>query len=287
MYAITGITGQVGGVIAKTLLAQGKNVRAVVRSAEKGQPWAAKGCEVATADLHDVAALCSAYENVEGVFVMLPPVFDPSPDFRESRRTIDALRDALGAAKPPRVVVLSTVGAQATQPNLLNQLGIMEQEFRKLQMPVTFLRAGWFFENSVWDVEAARTNGVIPSFLQPLDKPVPMVGTEDIGRLAAQLLQETWTGARVVELEGPRRVTPNEIAAAFADALDRPVRMETVPRGDWEQLFRSAGMVNPLPRMQMIDGFNEGWIEFESPATSRKGSVALETVIRQLVERSA
>ena len=77
-------------------------------------------------------------------------------------------------------------------------------------------------ENSSWDVAPARENGVIPSFLQPLDKPVPMVATDDIGRVAAELLQETWTGRRVVELEGPHRVTPNELAATFADLLAGP-----------------------------------------------------------------
>jgi uncharacterized protein YbjT (DUF2867 family) len=115
---------------------------------------------------------------------------------------------------------------------------------------------------------------------------VPMVATDDIGRVAAQLLQQTWTGARVVELEGPRRVTPNEIASAFADALDKPVRAQIVPREEWEALFRSQGMNNPQPRMQMIDGFNEGWIEFGAPASTLKGSVTLETVIRELVERA-
>jgi hypothetical protein len=36
----------------------------------------------------------------------------------------------------------------------------------------------------------------------------------------------------------------------------------------------------------MLDGFNEGWIEFESgQAGSRKGKVALKTVLRSLVER--
>ncbi|MPW20975.1 NAD(P)H-binding protein [Paraburkholderia sp. CNPSo 3157] len=287
MFAITGITGQVGGVVAHTLLAQRKLVRAVVRSAEKGAPWAARGCEVALAEMHDEAALRRAFEGAEGVFVLLPPVFDPSPDFAESRRNIAALRAALNAAKPSCVVVLSTIGAQATQPNLLNQLGIMEQELRTLPMPVVFLRAAWFFENCAWDVEPARTSGVIPAFLQPLDKPVPMVATDDIGLVAAHLFQDTWTGARVVELEGPRRVTPDEIAAAFASALDRPVRMQIVPRGEWEALFRAQGMKNPLPRMQMLDGFNEGWIEFEVPASSLKGSVTVETVIRRLVERSA
>lgn len=282
MFAVTGITGQVGGVVAQRLVAQGQPVRAVVRSAEKGAPWAARGCEIALAQMHDAAALRRAFEGASGVFVLLPPVFDPSPDFAESKRNIAALRDALGAARPQRVVALSTIGAQAAQPNLLNQLGLMEAALRALPMPVAFLRAAWFFENSAWDVEPARTAGVIPSFLQPLDKPVPMVATEDIGRVAANLLRETWQGARVVELEGPRRVTPNEIGAAFAQALDQPVRMEAVARERWEALFRAQGMANPLPRMQMLDGFNEGWIEFESPASSLKGEVPLETVIRQL-----
>jgi uncharacterized protein YbjT (DUF2867 family) len=55
------------------------------------------------------------------------------------------------------------------------------------------------------------------SFLQPLDKAVPMVATADIGREAAKLLQESWTGRRVVELEGLRRVTPDEVAHTFAE----------------------------------------------------------------------
>jgi uncharacterized protein YbjT (DUF2867 family) len=111
-------------------------------------------------------------------------------------------------------------------------------------MPITFLRPAWFMENSLWDVAPARESGVIPSFLQPLDKPVPMVATADIGRVAAELLQETWSGRRVVELEGPHRVTPNQIAATFADLLGRPVRMEVAPRETWEPLFKSQGMKN-------------------------------------------
>jgi NAD(P)H dehydrogenase (quinone) len=47
-------------------------------------------------------------------------------------------------------------------------------------------------------------------------------------------------------------------------------------------------MKNPTPRIRMLDGFNEGWIEFASgEAGSRKGTVALETVLRSLVERAS
>lgn len=287
MFAITGVTGQVGSVVARALLAAGKDVRAVVRSAAKGAVWREQGCEVAIAEMSDPNALCSAFSGVDGVFILLPPNFDPSPDFAESRQLVATVREALTQANPAKVVCLSTIGAQATQPNLLQQLGHMERELESLPMPIAFLRAGWFIENAAWDVEPARTAGVIPSFLQPLDKPVPMVATADVGRLAASMLQQTWTGKRIVELEGPRRVTPDDMANTFARLLGKDVRMEIVPRDTWEALFKTQGMNNPTPRIQMLDGFNEGWIEFERPDQTIKGNVALETVLQTLIERLA
>jgi uncharacterized protein YbjT (DUF2867 family) len=286
MFAITGITGQVGGAVASALIDNGQRVRAVVRDAEKGAAWARKGCEVAVADLDDAAALKKAFAGAQGVFFLLPPVFDPSPDFSEARRVIAAVREALEVARPSRVVSLSTIGAQALQPNLLQQHQLQENSLGTLPLPITFLRAAWFMENAAWDVTPARTTGVVPSFLYPLDKPVPMVATEDIGRVAAELLQETWQGRRVVELEGAR-LSPNDIAAAFARVLGREVRMEAVPRATWEALFKSQGMKNPVPRAQMLDGFNEGWIDFEADVSStRKGTVSLDTVLQALIARA-
>ena len=288
MFAITGITGNVGGEVARNLLAANLPVRGVARDAGKCAAWARRGCEILGADINDAAALTSAFEGAEGVFVLVPPNFDPSPDFREARAIAATLRTALDAARPAKVVHLSTIGAQAAQPNLLTQHTIIERGLSDLPVPVTFLRPGWFMENSTWDVAPAKSSGAIPSFLQPLDKPVPMVATADIGSVAAALLQETWSGHRVVELEGPHRVTPNEIAATFSRLLGRPVKMEVVPRETWESLFLSQGMKNPTPRIRMLDGFNEGWIEFESgEAGSRKGKVALETVLRSLIERAS
>ncbi len=92
---------------------------------------------------------------------------------------------------------------------------------------------------------------------------------------------------RVVELEGPRRVTPNDLAAAFAQILGHPVAAEVVKRDTWEALFRSQGMKEPMPRMRMLDGFNEGWIAFEGKdADIVKGEVELETVLSNLVSQA-
>ena len=215
MYAITGISGKVGGQVAHTLLKAGHALRAVVRDPLKGAIWADLGCEVAVADMSDVAALTTAFSGTAGVFVLLPPVFDPSPDFPETRATVAALRQALEDAHPQRVVCISTIGAQAKRENLLTQLSIMEQSLDDLSIPITFLRPAWFMENCSWDVTPARDTGVIASFLQPLGKPLPMVATADVGHVAAELFQENWTGRQVIELEGPARVSPNEIARTF------------------------------------------------------------------------
>jgi NAD(P)H dehydrogenase (quinone) len=285
MYAITGITGNVGGALAATLLAAGLPVRAVVRDATKGAAWAARGCEVALAEMEDATALTAAFAGAEAVFILPPSEFDPKPGYGQARETIVA---ALIAARPGKALCLSTIGADAAQDNLLTQRTLLEQALLALPVPVTFLRPGWFLENSLWDVASAREDGVIHSFLAPLDKPFPMVATKDIGTLAARLIQENWSGKRVVELEGPRRVSPNDLAAAFAKALGRPVRAEIVPRESWETMFRSQGAKNPNPRIRMLDGFNEGWIDFPNGgANALKGSTDAETVIAALVQREA
>jgi uncharacterized protein YbjT (DUF2867 family) len=288
MYTVMGVTGKVGGATARALLAEGKRPRVVVRDRTKGESWAAQGCEVAIADLDDAETMARAFETAEAAFVMLPPLFDPSPDWREARAMIDTLRTALTRGAPKRVVALSTIGADAGRPNLLSQLGLLERALSTLAMPVTFLRAAWFMENAAFDLASARDHGVIASYLQPLDRAVPMVATADIGNAIADLLQRDWNGTRIVELESAARVSPAAIAAAFSTALGKPVKAEAVPREKWEAIFREQGMRNPLPRMQMIDGFNEGWIDFaDKGANARKGSVSIDSMIAALVQGTA
>jgi uncharacterized protein YbjT (DUF2867 family) len=140
-------------------------------------------------------------------------------------------------------------------------------------------------ENAAWDLASAR-EGKIPSYLQPLDRPIPMIATDDVGRTAAALLQERWEGQRVVELEAAQRVSPDALANAFAKALEQAVRAEAVPRDQWESLFRAQGMKNPTPRMQMIDGFNSGWIDFPNRgANARKGSISIDQAIASIIQR--
>ncbi len=275
MYAVMGITGKVGGAVARELLAAGKPVRAVLRDPRKAQP----GWDIAKADINDAAALAKAFDGTEAVFILAPPVFDPKPGYPEAQAVADSVAAALRAAKPDRVVYLSTIGADASEDNLLSQHTIIEAALKSLSLPLTFLRPGWFLDNALWDVAPARDTGRFAAFLQPLDRAIAMVATEDVGRLAAQLLQESWNGQRIVELEGPSRVSSNDLAAAFAQALGHPVRAEPVPPERWEGLFREQGMQNPTPRIRMLSGFNEGWIGFQDGSKTRKGRITATELI--------
>ena len=288
MYAITGITGKVGGEVARHLLANGQSVRAVLRDRAKAADWAAKGCDIAIAAMENAEQLAAAFSGTEGVFILPPSDFDPEPGYPEAIRVIDQVTRALTTARPQRVVCLSTIGADAPHDNLLTQRTLMERSLSTTGLPLTFLRPGWFMENALWDVASARDEGVVRSFLQPADKAFPMIATRDVGRLAADLLRQPWTGTRIVELEGPVRVSANDLAQAFAAVLGRPVRVEIVARDSWEALFRAQGMKNPQARIRMLDGFNEGWIEFANgEAGSRKGEVQLRTVLQRLIERES
>lgn len=285
MYAIMGVSGRVGGAVAQGLLNAGQQVRAIVRDKNRLAHLQVLGYDLSVADVEDADALAAAFSASKAAFVMLPPAYDQAPGLSEGHIRANSIREAILKARPARVVALSTYGAQVARPNLFNELGYLEQVLADIDLPVTILRAAWYMENHEWDAATAREKGLIHSHLQPLDQPLPMVSTKDVGRIAAQLLMEEWDGHRVVELEGPEPVSPNRLAEAFALALGRDVRAEAVPRDTWESGFRSIGIKNPEPWIQSLDGTNEGWLAFENAADKRRrGSITIDEAITTLLQ---
>ncbi|HEY3901045.1 MAG TPA: NmrA family NAD(P)-binding protein [Chthoniobacter sp.] len=290
IYAIMGITGQVGGAIARALLRDGKSLRGIVRDKSRAAHWTEQGVELVSAEATDAASLEAAFRDVDGVFAMLPPAFAPAPGFPDARAQIAALHQALEAVRPNRVVTLSSIGAQQDHGlGLITQLHMLEQELGTLPVPNAFVRPGWFLENSLWDVAPARERGRIDAYLAPLDRPFPMVATEDIGQLVAATLQQEWSGLRYLELEGPRRYSQIDAAQTFARLLGKPVTAVPVPREQWPATFEAQGTApdRTSARIEMLDGFNSGWIEFERGRTEHsRGSRTMEEVFRDLLQRA-
>lgn len=289
MFAITGVTGQVGGAAARALLDAGHPVRAVLRDESKAAQWTQRGAEVAIASFEDADALTAAFRGTVGVFVMIAPNFAPQPGYPNAHAAAAVLKEALTKARPERVTALSSVGGQRESGlGLITQVHILEEALAALPIPIptAIMRPAWFMENSVWDIAPARETGVMPSFLQPLERAYPMVATADIGRVIAETLTQSWQGRRVIEIEGPQRYSQHEIAALLGGALGRRVDARAVPRDQWEALFQAQGTSWPAPRIEMIDGFNSGWIDFEDGAHERViGTTSFQTVLAELVGR--
>jgi len=248
MYAIIGITGQVGRVTANLLLEKKLPVRAVVRDPAKGAEWKNSGAEVAIAELHDANALQAAFHNTD------------------HNRMLHALVTAINKAKPKKVVYLSSVGAHLSGgTGAIKKLYDMEQAFSKLTMPTASIRAAWFMENFAGNISYAKETGKLPSFLNPPDLPVEMIAAKDIGKRAALLLEENWSGHRTIELAGPCKYSANDVAYVLSYQLNRPVSADIIPAEQYVASYQSFGFTPAAAKMmaEMNNGFNSGHIVFE------------------------
>ena len=262
MYLVMGITGKVGGATGRHLLKQGKQIRALVRNREKAAKWADQGVELVEGDWNDATAIAAALKGVEGAFVMLPTVWAPSPDFKEAKDVIANYVEALTKAAPPRVVALSSMGADRTSGlGMITALSLLERGFRNLTSPVAFVRAGGFFENFLFGLQAAH-GGTLPVFYNPTNRKSTMVATNDIGAEIANLLTgPAWPGHRVIELGS--MVSADEVAGQLGEVLKLDVKAFAVPRAGWPAAFEQFG----VPRgqtgaaEQVFESVNEGWMD--------------------------
>jgi len=262
MYLIMGITGNVGGATARRLLQQGKKVRALVRDREKAAKWAEQGVELVDGDWNDATAIEAALKGVEGAFVMLPSVWAPSPDYREAKGVISNYVEALTKAVPSRVVALSSMGAnRSSGAGMITALALLEQSLRSLTFPIAIVRAGAFFENFLFGLQAAQ-GGTLPVFYNPTDRPSTMVATNDIGAEVATLLTgPAWSGHRVIELGS--MVSADEVAAQLGEVLKLDVKAFALPRAAWADAFQQFGVPkgHTGPAEEMYESVNAGWMD--------------------------
>ena len=288
MFLVTGITGKVGGATAKHLLARGKQVRALVRNREKASSWADEGVELVDGDWNDAAAIDRALKGVEGAFVMLPAVWAPSPDYKEAKAVIANYVEALTKTAPPRVVALSSIGANRTSGlGMITALSLLEQGFRDLISPIAFVRAGGFFENFLYGLHVAQ-GGTLPVYYNPTNRKSTMVATKDIGAEVATLLTGTaWSGHRVVELGS--MVSADEVAQQLGEVLKLDVKAFAVPRAGWAAAFEQFGIPKGQtgPAEEMYEAVNAGWMDLGVEGTKHVAGTTSPRDVFAAAQRTA
>lgn len=226
---VTTPTGHIGARVVERLLEAGADVTVLVRDAARLAPAVRDRVRVVEGDLTDAAALQEATRGASALFLLVPPIFQTG-DWAGWQRAIGRHAvEAVRANGVARVVFLSSAGAQRDDMYAVSRLGEIERALFAAAPHVATLRAGFFLENFLSAAGSIAAEGNIYMTLPP-DRPHGMVATRDIGDVASRfVLDPSWTGHVVRGVHGAADLTPLEAAAAFSEALGRPVRYVQVP----------------------------------------------------------
>ena len=263
MFAITGASGNTGKVIAEKLLSKGAKVRVIGRDAKRLSRLVQEGAEAFVGDATDAAALTRAFEGARAVYAMLPPNL-ASPDVRGFQEKVgDALALAISKASVTHAVVLSSIGAdKADRTGPVVGLHNLEQRLDGISgLNAIYLRAGYFMENLLPQVEVIRNYGIMGGPLRP-DLSLPMIATRDIGATVAAILEKCdFSGKQARELLGQRDLDYREAASVIGKAIGKPdLAYVQLPAQQLKpaliQMGMSASMADVL--LEMAEGLNTG-----------------------------
>ncbi|VTR95112.1 NmrA family transcriptional regulator OS=Massilia sp. JS1662 GN=IA69_09970 PE=4 SV=1: NmrA [Gemmata massiliana] len=241
MHIILGATGHVGAATARALLKRGEPVTVVTRDATRASDLKKAGAKVAIADVLDTAKLREVFRTGSRAFLLNPPAAPPTDTDTEERATAAAIVEALNGSGLKKVVAASVSSARAGERcGDLTVLHEFEERLRAQPIPVATNRGGYYMSNWLEMLDSVRERGKLPCFF-PADVPIPMVAPQDLGEIAARRMLEPEGKTGVVNIEGPKRYTPRDVARAFVSALRRPVEVETIPREKWVETYRKLG----------------------------------------------
>lgn len=285
MFVVVGATGNTGSAVVDTLLSKKQPVRVVVRSADKGVAWKAKGADVAVASLDDVSALTKAFEGATGVYLMVPPNYGATAWLSDQQARMDRAAEAVVKSGVSHVVYLSSIGGQlpsGTGPIRAVHYG--EGKLTGAMTHLTILRPPYFMENWVPVIGAAKAQGVLPTFIAPQAK-IPMIAARDIGRIGAERLMAGGRGKQIVELAGPEEYSPEQVATVLGQILGKAVTAQHAPLSAVIPTFKLFGFSDEAAKLfeEMYASFSTGAVGYETPDKLVRGTVTLQEALRGMV----
>jgi uncharacterized protein YbjT (DUF2867 family) len=288
MYVVLGASGNTGHVVANNLLTRGQKVRVVGRNAAHLQPLTSKGAEAFIADVADAKALAKAFQQAEAAYVMIPPNTASTDPLGYANRVSDAIASAVQNAGTRNVVVLSSIGAeQSSGTGPVVGLHNLEQKLNQINSAnVLYLRAGYFMENTLPQVNAIRQMGSVATPLRP-DLKLSMIATRDIGNVAADnLLHPVVRGKQTRELLGQRDLTYSEVTTFIGKAIGKPdLKYVQAPDDQFRSVLVQMGMSEQFARLllEMTGALNAGKMHALEPRTPQNTTpTSFETFVAEV-----
>jgi uncharacterized protein YbjT (DUF2867 family) len=282
-FAIAGVSGNTGSVVAETLLARRERVRVLVRKTSEAAPWIDTGAEAAVVDLEDAHQLANALRGARGAYLLIPPNF-AAPSLRAFQmRIARSLATAATESGVPHIVFLSAFAAhRESGSGPLAGLGEAERMLGAMPgLRLSSIRAGYFYENVLPVLGAVTDAGVLPSFF-PAELPVPMVATRDVGVLGAELLLDR-ASQGIVELGAG--LAYSEIARALGQIIGKAVRVEEIPLEAIAPVIANLGFNADLTNayVELVIGIRSGVLGFEGGHRRVSPGTSVDAVFRRLI----
>jgi uncharacterized protein YbjT (DUF2867 family) len=281
MITVLGATGQVGGKIVDLLMKKGEKVRLVARGADRLRPFVGKQAQALAGDALDTEFLVKAFSDARAVFTLIPP--NPKAEnFLAYADTIgESIARALEIARVDHVVNLSSVGGElpaGTGPVV--GLNHMEKRLNAITgLNVLHLRAAYFMENLLMDIEMIKSKGLTGSAVRG-DSKMPFIATKDVAEYAAErLIGCDFVGSSVRYLLGQRDLSMIETTEIIGRKINKPdLAYVMFPYDEAEKGMTAAGLSPDVGRLyvEMSRAFNEGRIKFEARSAENTTGTSFE-----------
>lgn len=287
MFVIAGATGNTGRVVAETLLARGEKVRVIGRDASRLAFFVKKGAEAAVTDFTDASGLTKAFQGARGVYALVPPNIGVADVRGYQEAVTDALASAIDKASVSHAVILSSIGADrpaGTGPVV--GLHNLEEKLNGIgRLKTIYLRAGYFMENLLPQVDVIRNFGIVGGPLRA-DLRLGMIATRDIGAAAADLLKKLdFTGKEARELLGQRDVDCREAASIIGKAIGKPdLVYSQLPPPQLKPALMQMGMSSNMADLllEMAEALNTGHMAARETRSARNTTpTSLETFVAE------
>src|SRR5699024_7531925 len=161
VIAVAGATGNLGGLVVDRLLDGGvapEEVVPFVRSAQKGEPFAARGMEPRVATYDDPAGFARALAGIDKLVLISPPSLDNAV-------RLEQLHGAVRAAHGAGLAQLAVVGLSDPEQRAFALEAVdlaIEHSIPAVGLPFTFLRHSPYLAERRPALAAAATTGAPP-----------------------------------------------------------------------------------------------------------------------------
>jgi uncharacterized protein YbjT (DUF2867 family) len=285
---ITTPTGNIGKRALQQLLQAGADVSVIVRQPEKLPNSIRNRVKVYQGSLTDVELVTKAFQGARAA-LWLTPVDYTHPDAAAYHNEMGAVAaTAIRKSRIPYVVNVSSAGSHLENAGPVSGLGDIERQLNEAAENVVNLRPSFFMENFFQQIEPIRNDGAVYQSL-PGDLPYPIIATQDIGDVAAQLLlDKNWTGHRVRGLHGPVDLTFADATKILGDSIGKPVKYVQITPDQAYQTFlgigASPGFAKALVEMYQALSIPNAIAEPRTPETTTPTTLRewIENVFRPL-----